>query len=66
MESYTTPSIDERSLCQVTSIAWYLDNKGLMDLEGEEMELSVTQVINNKSNKVRTSAANITLHIKCE
>ena len=40
--------------------------------KGEEMELMVTRAMNNKrlecraSNEVGTTAANTTLHIKCE
>ena len=57
---------------RVTSIAWFLDNKALEELKGEEMELMVTRAMNNKrlecraSNEVGTTAANTTLHIKCE
>ena len=57
---------------RVTNIAWFLDNKALEKQEGEEMELRVTRVMNNKrlecraSNEVGTTAANTTLHIKCE
>ena len=57
---------------RVTSIAWFLDNKELEDLEEEEMELRVERSMNNKrlecraSNEVGTSTANTTLHIKCE